>query len=379
MSLVNDMLRDLDQRRKESEGTGVKVKLTPAAEFSENKKRNVVPFILLGLVVVVAALVYYWFQLNRSSTSSVPVNLVVQPPSVEITAEVPEAETVQAESALPEQHAIQEEQLVEAVAVAELNSVAEAQSVEVVSSYVDSQVEEEESNQQDGGSPNLIVEEQPSESTVATVDIRSDADLPTVKNTAEFTPEERDTLGVQEALELIANNRAADAFARLEQEISANRYAHQSRETYAKLLISQGRLEDAVALIDSGLSLAPNHHGYKKVKARLLIAAGELSAAIDLLMTRAPSALDDVEYHDLLASAQLASRDYEGAAVSYTSLVQIDQNQGKWWYGFAAAQDSLGNAIAARQAYTQAIQQQNLSASLRRRSQTRLTQLSSTN
>ena len=89
-------------------------------------------------------------------------------------------------------------------------------------------------------------------------------------------------------------------------------------------------------------------------------------------MSRAPELEIDVEYHDLLASAQLASRDYQGASTSYTSLVRHDQSQGKWWYGYAASQDQLGHWRAARQAYNQAMQQQNLSASLRRRSQARL-------
>jgi len=93
-------------------------------------------------------------------------------------------------------------------------------------------------------------------------------------------------------------------------------------------------------------------------------------------MRRAPPIGEDIEYHDILATAQLANRDYEGALISYTSLVQQDRSQGKWWYGFAASQDSLGNGSAARQAYSQAIQLSNLSPSLRARSQERLISLS---
>jgi Flp pilus assembly protein TadD len=81
---------------------------------------------------------------------------------------------------------------------------------------------------------------------------------------------------------------------------------------------------------------------------------------------------DDAEYHDLLASAQLSSRDYAGAIISYSGLVQYDGSQGKWWYGFAAAHDQLGNVALARQAYSRAMQYSNLSANLRRRSQERL-------
>ncbi|MEQ8954998.1 MAG: hypothetical protein RL120_12780, partial [Gammaproteobacteria bacterium] len=189
------------------------------------------------------------------------------------------------------------------------------------------------------------------------------------------TPEQQDTASVQDALRLIANNRMSDAFAVLEEAIADNRYAHQTRETYAKLLMSQGNVQGAASLVDAGLQLAPNHSGFKKVKARLLLNESNVAGAVDLLIRRAPEVSVDSEYHDILASAQLANRDYQGASVSYTSLVQFDQTQGKWWYGFAAAQDRLGNTRAARQAYARAMQQPNLSASLRQRSQERITLL----
>ncbi len=102
------------------------------------------------------------------------------------------------------------------------------------------------------------------------------------------------------------------------------------------------------------------------------MAGGDIGAAVGILISRAPDIAADAEYHDLLATAQLYSGDYSGATISYRGLVQHDQSQGKWWYGFAAAHDQLGNAAEARQAYSRAIQYSNLSANLRRRSQERL-------
>jgi MSHA biogenesis protein MshN len=209
-----------------------------------------------------------------------------------------------------------------------------------------------------------------------TVDIRNQAAVEGVKNEAQMSAEDLDTLAVQEALRMIANNNVSGAYAHLEQHIINNRYAHQSRETYAKLLMNDGELLAAYNLIESGMQLAPNHPGYKKVKARILIADGQINEAVSLLSRRAPDISQDLEYHEILATALLASRDFEGAALSYTSLVQQDQSQGKWWYGFAASHDSMGNSDAAIQAYSRALQQGNLSPNLRRRSQERLTALS---
>lgn len=200
--------------------------------------------------------------------------------------------------------------------------------------------------------------------------------IQSVKEAPKFSNEQLDTIAVQEALRQISDGNIEDANETLANFIAINRYAHQSRETYAKLLMSRGYLEQANTLIDVGIELAPNHSGFKKVKARLLMSVGEIAEAVSLLINRAPDIADDSEYHDLLASAQLSSRDFSGAVISYRGLVQHDQTQGKWWYGFAAAHDQLGNLGEARQAYSQAMQYSNLSANLRRRSQERLGALS---
>lgn len=124
-----------------------------------------------------------------------------------------------------------------------------------------------------------------------------------VKSGAQLSPEERDVLAVQEALRLIASNNSTAAYAVLEKQVIDNRYAHQSRETYAKLLLNQGNLLGAMQLVDSGLALSANHVSFKKIKARLLIAQGKLNEAVALLITRAPEVSKDLEYHDILATA----------------------------------------------------------------------------
>lgn len=196
-----------------------------------------------------------------------------------------------------------------------------------------------------------------------------------IKNAADLSPQQQDVLAVQEALRIIAVNQPDAAYAVLGEYIALNRYAHQSRETYAKLLLSQGAYRQAADLVEAGLQLAPNHAGFKKIKARLLVSNGEIGAAVALLLRRAPDVSKDLEYHEILATAQLASRDYEGAAVSYTSLLRVDRTQGKYWYGFAASQDFLGKMRAAREAYTEAVRRPDLSANLRGRSEQRLRSL----
>lgn len=403
MSLVNDMLRDLDRRRKQSDSPGSTSTLTPVPETIPPKARNsALVYVVLVLVLGGAAVAWFWMQQQNSSTTrslNVSPEVVNQPAPVdseptsqsiaqadqgvtETATRVPqENSSAVSSNPAPEQPRALEEQESETRSVA----VASVDTLVPQPTIAEPAEQREPATQSRTESPAAQSSEQTTETSgqSESADVASAAPVPNrvnlsaapteeVKRGATLTPEEQDVLVVQEALRLIADNNSTAAYALLEKQIMDNRYAHQSRETYAKLLLNEGNLLGASQLADSGLALSANHAGFKKIKARLLIAQGLLDEAVNLLITRAPEVSKDLEYHDILATAQLASRDYEGALISYTGLVQQDQSQGKWWYGFAASQDLLGNSNAARQGYSQAVRMPNLSANLRRRSQERL-------
>lgn len=414
MSLVNDMLRDLDQRRRDTEGPASRVKLTPASDGPAKSKKTLIILVAFGLALVAGALVYIWLQISGGETTR-QLDLSVAPRQVSTAVAAVAVESADSPAVA---NAASSEPAPPAVAIAE-PTTAQALDVAPAPGYIDAGLEAETdspaagSPAQDGGAaiasgppavtpqperaaetiaetppaplaggvplaPELLAAPEPGSTATRLLPDPFTVDLfkpQPVKAVTETSPEERDTLAVQEALRLIANNQASAAFAALDRALRDNPGAHQTRETYAKLMLNQGDHLFASELIEAGLALAPNHSGFKKVKARLLIGAGDIGAAVDLLVSRAPQVSSDLEYHEILASAQLASRDYRGAVLSYTSLVQQDQSQGRWWYGFAAAQDALGNATAARQAYNRAVEKPNLSASLRRRSQERLSRL----
>ncbi|MBL4571783.1 MAG: tetratricopeptide repeat protein [Gammaproteobacteria bacterium] len=370
MSLVNNMLRDLDQRRKDSDSSSGAARLFPAREYSSEGKKNLLPIVFAALMLVLIGLIYFWTLVSGS--------------------DVEQRLDIQAQSSLSDSDRIVQE-LEESIAIAE-----ERESL--VESLENPQIAaqgglQEEPNRIEPAAANFLrggndAVESATPSIASTsrqdraiesselpqgadLEVSVDGPSSSMKQEPRYSNEQLDTIAVQEALRLLANNETEAAYTALEQYIIGNRNAHQSRETYAKLLMSNGRRADAAALIEAGLDLVPNHAGFKKVKARLLMSAGNIPEAVATLISRAPDIVVDSEYHDLLASAQLSSRDYSGAIISYKGLLEHDRTQGKWWYGYAAANDQLGNSAVARQAYLRSMQLPNLSANLRRRSQER--------
>jgi len=393
MSLVNDMLRDLDQRRNGIESTSEAINLRPAMDYSAENRSNYLPFILAGLIIAAVFLGYYWAQLDQTNSSQqrdvrirpavalldkksmaadvpnaaaatvattepaaandVAEELVGENPDSANPEDAPMTSTAAA-VALPGDEHLEESR---AAAVSSVQRVASEESSPLQEGYEQAQVENPSPGEASANLLNVSVEE-------------------SVKEPVVLSEEQQDIAVVQDALRLIANNKTDDAYGKLEAYIIENRFAHRARETFALMLMREGRTQEAGALVDAGLVIAPNHAGFKKAKARLLLDNGQIETAAELLLRRAPEITDDQEYHEILAIAQFASRNYAGASISYAGLVRQDQSQGKWWYGYAAAEDSLGNRGTARQAYNQAIGRQNLSANLRRRSQDRLNALS---
>lgn len=382
MSLVNDMLKDLDQRRSGAGGSDGRVRLTPASEFPKAVAK-LKPAYLVGLLaVVVVILGFTWLQMS-SEPSVQPMNSQPISSPFEVAQSSPPAQSNQ-DNVNPTASV---RETAPAPVRAETQSAPvfrpdQSSTLDLLSQAVQQRtatmpqpelyrppVEDEELDTEN--SADLSDSETADASEV--IDVRGGAGVDeSMKDDAVVSEDQQDTMAVQRSLNLIAENKVAEAYANFEEHIGENRYAHQSRETYAKLLLNDGDLNSAIALIDQGLELSPNNLGFKKVKARIFIVRGQLLNAVELLVAKAPPVGDDIEYHEILASAQLATKDFAGAAISYSELVGADQSQGKYWYGYAAAQELLGNTNVARQAYARAVQQPNLSTNLRRRSQDRL-------
>lgn len=200
-------------------------------------------------------------------------------------------------------------------------------------------------------------------------------DAPVTRTPREPSFAERDRRQVQEALTQWSNGRQTAALEALDQFTLENPQAHQSREMLGKLLLQRGETGIAMQVADIGLQIAPGHNGYRKLKARLLMAANQPGAAVQLLEERPPSAAADTEYHELLATAALASLQYHVARRSYESLLGTDDGEGRWWYGLATALEGQGQASNAVRAYERAQRTSTLGTRLLQRSRERIAQL----
>lgn len=396
MSLVNDMLRDLDQRRQEPSHSkfGAERLVPVGADASASKdNRSLLSFVVsiaITLSLIMGAL-YFW----QTLTSVAPQPSLVQPaftpapvasisPSVEqreleeIALRMQELEAqnralLEAQNAIAAQaSATQAEPESEITAPAlpetipqQLETVAVAGLPEAPSAMPIVEPPQEVVNAQPGPSADIAAVAMP-EASASSSTIRSPRSLSFL---------ERDQMQVQEALRLAGSNQNDLAMRQLSDFVTTNPNAHNSREAMIKLALQKGDALGAEQLLQAGLALEPNRAGYRKLQARMMLSTGQAQQAMQLLSVRVPTIQEDVEYHDILATAYLSVQNYEKAAQSYEALVQQNRGEGRWWYGLASAWDSLGRTRDAGLAYQQALKLPNLTASLRQRSQQRVTEL----
>lgn len=421
MSLVNDMLRDLDARRRDAPTRGLGAeKLVPATEQGAMQSRRR-PLLWIAVIVMLAALALFVFYLapigNGESGTLAPVRVapMAQTEQVPNTSDITDDAEENSEEAVAQLAALEDrlqrleaqnqallltqqvsEQQTSTQQTAAQQTATQQTSAGIPTAPVtdwqardwsqqnqnsatpainQSQLQAQAQTQQAGSS----VTSAPSPSAQAEPASASDqSGSSSSRSPREMSFQDQDRQQVQQALRQWSSGQQLAALQTLDSFTYENPEAHQSRETLAKLLIEQGETERALQAVELGLGIAPRHDGYRKIKARLLLADGQAAQAVALLDASAPSVAADTEFHDLLATAYLSQQNYDRAILAYQMLLQQNQDVGRWWYGLGVSFDAVGRSADAASAYQQALQTSDMTATLRQRSQDRLLALRQT-
>lgn len=147
---------------------------------------------------------------------------------------------------------------------------------------------------------------------------------------------------------------------------------HQGRELLIRLLIRQGREEEASQMLKKGLELEPSSSLYAELKARLLLEEGKLAQAIQLLEKNAPDLTINPDYHAFLAALYQRQGKASLAASLYQQLLATDPKNAKWWLGLGVAFDAMGLHEQAMEAYENADNAGGLSPELKAYIETQL-------
>lgn len=131
----------------------------------------------------------------------------------------------------------------------------------------------------------------------------------------------------------------------------------EARLQLINLLLMQQRISEADTQLQSGLKLHPDSPELRKTYARLLLSEEQLEGAIGILIYEPlPDVVSDLEYHAMLAALFQEAGEHTAAVKQYTKLLEVRPRESLWWMGIAIALEQSGDLAQARKAYRQALE-----------------------
>ncbi len=173
----------------------------------------------------------------------------------------------------------------------------------------------------------------------------------------------------QSALAAGQGNAAAEAFrAALHQDASHV----PARQGLLRLLLENQRMEEAAALLGEGLEALPAQIGWAMTLARLAVEKGDLAGAERVLDRSAPHARTHPEYVGFQGHVLVRQGKARAAVERYELATRLAAAEGRWWFGLGQALEGDGRAPEAREAYRRALASGNLNAELAQLAEARL-------
>lgn len=185
--------------------------------------------------------------------------------------------------------------------------------------------------------------------------------MPTIPTAAiaqkrEPTPIERAQTLYQQALSDLQSGRTDAAIQQLQQSVRLNPGAPEPRTRLAQIFQQLKRNTAAQKLLSEGLQQNPGSAVWAMMLSRLQLDQNQTTPAAVTLERAQEAGATGIDLDLMLAALYQRGQRYRDAARLYQEVLAKDPQQGKAWLGLAMALDGLQQPADAVQAYRQALQ-----------------------
>ncbi len=367
MSLINQMLRDLDQRqrRRSTPLDGVLANLLPAELLPrELKAHPALPWMLSAALFGALLLWHRDANIDIGAAKSVPFRTVapvaVQAPEVVVGIEAAPARVEAGAAALV------------GATPSALTSAAVAAAPTITTPVAVAATPQPPARQDTEAAVNSALAVPPAvpatdgdaqsrlvETAVPSSAMEAESELVENPGTMHIsrTPSPRSddqVAAIQQAEQAFARGDTAGGLARLKTAAARFHGNEKLHLVYARHLLQAGRNAEAETTLRDGLKQAPRAAALAQMLAHLRYDAGDSAGALAVLTRSAPPVAQALEYHEFLAALQQRQGDHAAAVATYREVLQAAPSHGTAWMGLAislAALDARREAVAA---FTQA-------------------------
>lgn len=195
------------------------------------------------------------------------------------------------------------------------------------------------------------------------------------KQRLQLNPMQQAEVAYQQGYALLQHNKIYSAEAKLLLALEHNVKHIKARELLVGLYLKTGRKVEAQSSLAAGLLHLPDYTNFTKLYARTLLDNNEVDKAVHVLLQHKPAISADPNYYALLAASYQRQKNHNAAANTYVELLKLKPREGIWWIGMAISLEALHKNKDALHAYEQARQTGTLNTRISNYSSQRLQQL----
>jgi MSHA biogenesis protein MshN len=194
------------------------------------------------------------------------------------------------------------------------------------------------------------------------------------KRTPGRTAHERAEAEYQRGVSLHQAGQYAEAAAAYTAALREESSLVAARQALAGAMINQGKVEDARAVLTDGLAMAPHHLGLAMMLARLHVERGELQRAAEVLQPTDAASMS-AEDHAFRAAVLQRINHHAEASDHFAAALRTVPNNSVWWMGLGISQAADGHGDNAKEAFNRARSSGGLTPELAQYVEQRLRQL----
>lgn len=357
MSVINQMLKDLEQRQPGSDGAAVYVAPT--------RQQGWWMLVLTLLCTLALAILgwrtwIYWQQSQRTAQQTVQLTTQLAPASQAQTQPASSATEVVAAPAEP-QGAASGAVALDVAPVAAMARVSApaggAEGSSATEAFADeaqaeTPSEDEVTPSDEELQPDLYAE-LAAEQEAAPQEVAAAPRKPGVLKieTVDLSEPELAALAERKATTAMAKGQMREAQDNYYQVLVHDPHNQGAREQLAGLLYGEGRLTEASQVLEEGLRLDPAQADLRLLLARVAISGGDRQKALDWLTGYQPDLAANLDYYATWAGLAQELGQPAQASELYVKLLRQQPDQGRWWLGLGVAEDGQGHRQRALDAY----------------------------
>jgi MSHA biogenesis protein MshN len=184
--------------------------------------------------------------------------------------------------------------------------------------------------------------------------IQSNEDAKLTKQVKDLTPQQQAENAYRQAATLLQQGHSADAMSNLEQALKFDPSHAGARQMLVGMLLQSKRNEDAIQKAQEGLAIDPSQVGLTMILARVQVEQNDQKGALATLERGLPYANTNADYQAFYAAVLQREKRNKEAIDHYVVALAKSPENSVWWMGLGISLQAENRSQEAKEAFSRA-------------------------